>query len=201
MVKVFLSPSDQGGNTYASGSTNEMEQCRRIADACEAELNTYNSVEVKNNQTDGMAGRVSESNKWAASVHVCIHTNASTNGTNGKAGGTRVFYYADGTTGEQISLSVFRQLAPLTDGSDKCLPYPDLYEVKRTTAPCVYIEVEFHDNKEQAEWIIKNVDKIGKAIATGIAEYFKLTKKVVNDKTFTLTINKADYDRIVIDFE
>lgn len=200
MVKVFLSPSDQKGNYYASGNTNEMEQCRRIANACEAELNTYEGVEVRNDQTHDMYGRVSESNKWNATVHVCFHTNASTNGTNGKVGGTRVFYYAEGTAGEQISFCVFKQLAPLTTGSDKCVPYPTLYEVKNTYAPCVYIESEFHDNAVQAQWIVQNADKIGKAIATGIAQYYNLNKKKTNEKIFTLTLPKGNYDKIVIDF-
>lgn len=201
MIKVYLSPSDQKGNYYASGNTNEMEQCRRIADACEAELNTYEGVEVKNDQTNSMANRVSNSNKWDATVHVCFHTNASTNGTDGKVGGTRVFYYADGTVGERISKCVFEQLAPLTAGSDKCIPYPTLYEIKNTYAPCVYIESEFHDNAIQAQWIIQNADKIGKAIATGIAKYYNLKKKNNSEKIFTLHLTKNTYDKIVIELE
>ena len=31
--KIYLSPSNQNGNLYAYGNTNEMEQCNRIADA------------------------------------------------------------------------------------------------------------------------------------------------------------------------
>lgn len=214
MVKVYLSPSDQKGNYYASGDTNEMEQCGRIADACEAELNTYEDCEVINDQTNNMYDRVAKSNEWKATVHVCIHTNASTNGTNdGKVGGTRVFYYADGVEGEKISKSVFTQLAPLTTGSDKCIPYPNLYEIKNTHMPCVYIETEFHDNAIQAQWIVQNVEKIGKAIATGIAQYYNLKKKTANStdstpispntpdtKTFTLNLNKNTYDKIVINF-
>ena len=38
MTKIYLSPSNQDGNMYAYGNTNEMEQCNRIADAAKVAL-------------------------------------------------------------------------------------------------------------------------------------------------------------------
>lgn len=38
---IYLSPSDQDGNLYAAGNTNEAVQCRRIANACEV-LESWN---------------------------------------------------------------------------------------------------------------------------------------------------------------
>ena len=34
--KIYLSPSNQDGNLYAYGNTNECDQCNRIADAAKA---------------------------------------------------------------------------------------------------------------------------------------------------------------------
>ena len=36
--KIYLSPSNQGGNTYATGGTNEKAQCDKIAKATETAL-------------------------------------------------------------------------------------------------------------------------------------------------------------------
>ena len=36
--KIYLSPSNQEGNLYAAGNTNEMEQCNRIAEAAKTAL-------------------------------------------------------------------------------------------------------------------------------------------------------------------
>ena len=36
--KIYLSPSNQDGNLYSYGGTNEMEQCNRIAQAAEKHL-------------------------------------------------------------------------------------------------------------------------------------------------------------------
>lgn len=197
---VFLSPSDQGGNKYAAGNTTEREQCRRIADYCEKALLEYEGVTVINDQTHTMNERISRSNESKADVHIPIHTNASTNGSNGKVGGTRVFYYKEGTEGYKIAQSVFNSLAILTPGTDKLVAYPTLSEVKRTFAPCVYCECEFHDNPEQALWIIANAEKIGTAIADGIAKYFNLKKKQEYKKeTLSILLDTKKYDKIVIE--
>ena len=45
-MKVYLSPSNQYDNLYSYGGTNEMEQCNKIAAACEKYL-LKSGVEVK----------------------------------------------------------------------------------------------------------------------------------------------------------
>ena len=149
MAKVYLSPSSQVSNPYAWGSTNEAAQCRRIADAAAAAL-TRSGLSVKNNQTAPMEGRVAESNAWGADLHVCIHTNAF----NGRVTGTRVFSWNDAGRGRAAAQAVFDELAPLTPGtSDSLSTNQTWYELRRTAAPCVYVEAEFHDNAEAARWI------------------------------------------------
>lgn len=152
MAKVYLSPSSQVSNPYAWGSTNEAAQCRRIADAAAAAL-TRSGLSVKNNQTASMEGRVAESNAWGADLHVCIHTNAF----NGRVTGTRVFSWNDAGRGRAAAQAVFDELAPLTPGtSDSLSTNQTWYELRRTAAPCVYVEAEFHDNAEAARWIIEH---------------------------------------------
>lgn len=166
--KIYLSPSDQNANTYAYGNTNEMVQCRRIADACEAALKRC-GFEVINNQLAEMEGRVEESNAWGADLHVPIHTN----GFNGEVAGTRIMAHDLSGEGYNASVAVFNALAPLTPGtSENVSAYPGLYEIRYATAPTVYVEAEFHDVPEIAKWIIENVVLIGEAIAKGVCNYF-----------------------------
>ena len=156
MAKVYLSPSSQVSNPYAWGSTNEAAQCRRIADAAAAAL-TRSGLSVKNNQTASMEGRVAESNAWGADLHVCIHTNAF----NGRVTGTRVFSWNDAGRGRAAAQAVFDELAPLTPGtSDSLSTNQTWYELRRTAAPCVYVEAEFHDNAEAARWIIEHTQQM-----------------------------------------
>lgn len=45
---------------------------------------------------------------------------------------------------------VFDELAPLTPGtSDSLSTNQTWYELRRTAAPCVYVEAEFHDNAKR----------------------------------------------------
>ena len=168
MKKIYLSPSDQTANNYAYGDTNEAVQCRRIADALEKALKRCGFA-VKNNKTDSMQARVRESNDWGADLHVPLHTNAY----NGKVSGTRIFTYDKSGKGYKCAKKVFRFLAPVTPGASESISiYDDLYEVKYTTAPCVYIESEFHDVAIVAKWIINHVEDIAEAICKGICDYF-----------------------------
>lgn len=147
--RVYLSPSDQRRNTYATGGTTEDVQCGKIAAACKAALER-SGVEVMLGQYDTMADRVAASNKFGADLHVPIHTNAA----NGKATGTHIFCYdADKTSaGYKACRAVLDVLGPLTPGApDVVRAYPALYEVKHPAAPTVYIEVDFHDVPRVAE--------------------------------------------------
>ena len=168
MKKIYLSPSDQTANKYAYGDTNEAVQCRRIADALEKALKRCGFA-VKNNKTDSMQARVKESNEWGADLHVPLHTIAY----NGKVSGTRIFTYNTSGNGYKCAKKIFEYLAPVTPGaSENISVYDDLYEVKYTTAPCVYIESEFHDVAIVAKWIINHVEDIAEAICKGICAHF-----------------------------
>lgn len=177
MAKVYISPSDQVGNKYAYGDTNEAIQCRRIADALEVALKRC-GIEVRNNKTDGMATRCEESDRWGADLHVPIHTNAY----NGEVTGTRIFCYSKGSKGYKAAHAIFDALAPVTPGtSENVSVNATLYETRVPAAPTAYVECEFHDVPEMAKWIIENVVTIAEAICEGICKYFgvKYIKPVV----------------------
>ena len=47
-----------------------------------------------------------------------------------------------------------------------------LGEVVRTKAPAVLVELAYHDNKDDAEWIRNNIGLIGRNLALSLTEYF-----------------------------
>lgn len=165
--KIYLSPSSQEDNAYAYGNTNEEVQCRRIADACEVALKRC-GFEVKDGNYDNMYDRVADSDSWGADLHVPIHTNAF----NGEVTGTRIFCFNNYGEGYKASKAVFNALAPVTPGNSESVSVNDFYEIAYTNAPCVYIEVDFHDVPYIAKWIIENVELIGETIAKGICDYY-----------------------------
>lgn len=166
--KIYLSPSSQEDNAYAYGNTNEEVQCRRISAACAVALKRC-GFDVKDGNYGNMYDRVDESNAWGADLHVPIHTNAF----NGEVTGTRIFCWNNYGDGWKASNAVFNALAPVTPGtSENVRPDSSLYEVEKSHAACVYIEVDFHDVPNIAKWIIENVELIGETIAKGVCNYF-----------------------------
>ena len=166
--KIYISPSSQPANTYAVGNTNEQEQCRKIGAALEKELDRcgFNS---KAGLSGSMYTRTAESNAFGSDLHMPIHTN----GFDGTVAGLRIMVYKKGGEAEEIAKAIMKTLAPITPGkSDGISEYPNLYEIKNSDAICVYIEVGFHDNPEEAKWIIEHTKDIAAAIAKGLCSHY-----------------------------
>ena len=189
--KIYISPSSQPANTYAVGNTNEQEQCRKIGAALEKVLDRCGF-----NSYVGLSGtmqtRTADSNKLDVDLHLPIHTNAF----DGKVAGLRIMISKYGGEAEQIAKAIMATLAPITPGaSDGISLYPNLYEVKYTNAICVYVEVGFHDNPEEARWIIDHTEDIAEAIAKGLCNHYgvKYVPANTEPKPETNTAEKPIY--------
>ena len=173
--KIYLSPSNQDGNTYKVGGTNEMVQCNKIATAAKTALERCGFTVKKAPQGQSMYTTVAESNAWSPDLHLCIHTNAF-NGS--VTGGTMVMIHDMGTKNKNAGSAILNSVAPITPGSDYALmTSPGLYELNSTKGLAVYCECEFHDTVTGATFIVNNTSKIGEAIAKGICNYFGVTYK------------------------
>lgn len=167
MKKIYISPSDQTSNTYAAGNTNEAVQCRKIAKALCAALERcgfYTAVDY----SIGMYARIDQSNQWGADLHVPIHTNAFDT----KMQGTRLFCHKLSGDGYLASKAILNRLAPVVPGNSDGVQTANFAEILKTNCPCAYVEAAFHDNKEQAQWIIDNIDAIAEAICQGICDFY-----------------------------
>lgn len=168
MKKIFLSPSNQSDNAYAYGNTNEAAECGKMAAAAEKALKRC-GFEVMVMQWESAQARCKAANNWGADLYIPIHTNAY----NGKVTGTRIFVYKKSGEAYEAAQDIYNELAPITPGkSENISTYPELIELNQPNAPSVYIEVEFHDNKEAAKWIIENTEAIGEAICKGVCKHF-----------------------------
>lgn len=167
--KIYISPSSQTENRYAVGNTTEAEQCRKIA------LKTVEALkrcgfEAKTNTENGktMYDRVAESNAWGADFHIPIHTNAC----NGNVSGFRGFYFSAASKGFALLKKIAEYVEPLTPGqSDSLSAQPGLYECRASNAPCAYLELGFHDNPTEAQYIIGHTADLAEAICKGVCDY------------------------------
>ena len=175
--KIYISPSNQHANTYATGNTNEKVQCHRIAKYCVEYLKKY-GFNVMCTYNDDMYARVKESNNFGADMHVAIHTNAT--GTHNVTGGTQILLYSVDGERKKAGQAVYDRLAPLTPGksAERLIAKPGFYECKEADGLTVYVEAEFHDTEIGSNFIIANVKPIGEAIAKGICDYYGVKEKI-----------------------
>ena len=184
--KIYVSPSNQVGNIYATGNTNEKEQCHKIAKACVDAL-VENGFQVMCTYNDDMYKRVEESNAFGADIHIAIHTNATAK--HNVTGGSQVLLYSISGEREKAGNAVLSRLSPITPGksAERLVLKPDFYEVRATKGLALYCECEFHDTQLGSDFIINNTDRIGEAIAYGICDYYGVVPKnknsVPNDGT------------------
>ena len=180
--KIYISPSNQVANLYATGNTNEKAQCHKIAKACVSYL-VKAGFNVKCTYNDDMYARVKESNAFDADMHIAIHTNATVK--HNVTGGTQILLYS--LTGERkkAGQAVLDELSPLTPGksAEGLVAKPDFYECRSTKALAVYCECEFHDTKEGSDFIIKNTKEIGEAIAKGVCKYYGVSLPAEKNNT------------------
>ena len=193
--KIYISPSNQSANAYATGGTNEKEQCHKIAKYC-AQYLEKKGFPVKCTYNDDMYARVKESNAFDADLHVAVHTNATVK--HNVTGGTQILLYDLSGERKKVGQAVLDRLAPLTPGksAERLIEKPDFYEIRAAKGITVYCECEFHDTKEGSDYIRKNTKKIGEAIAKGICDYYGVSteeKKAEAEKNIASSKDEAMY--------
>ena len=162
-MKIYLSPSAQPNNKYAAGNTTEQVQCNRIAEAAKTALERCGFEVKKAPEGQSYQDNVAESNAWDADLHIPIHTNA------GGGAGTVVFVNNGSTKQLQYANPIYDEVQAITPGNVQYgVRINKLYELSYTVATAVYVECEFHDRADLAEWIIAHVTDLGEAIAKGV---------------------------------
>ena len=182
--KIYLSPSNQDGNLYAYGNTNECEQCNRIADAAKEALERCGFTVRKAELGQNMNVSINESNSWGADLHIPIHTNA------GGGNGTMCMVFARTPENMKFAEPIYDAVQAVTPGKIDygIREYPQLAEINSTRAVAVYIEADFHDNAYIAKWLIENTKAVGEAIAKGICKAYDVPYKEYKEPFYRVQV-------------
>ena len=169
MPRIYISPSSQESNVGIGAFGTEEAEMNKIADALMPLLNNDGRFAVKRN-TPGMDvyEMAEDSNNFKADIHVAIHSNA------GGGEGTEVYAFGPETNSEGLAQALYKQVAPLSPGADRGVKYnPALVEVGNSVhATSALIELGFHDNALDSEWIVQNTSVIAVALYRGICDYY-----------------------------
>ena len=174
MPELFLSPSTQEFNIYYDGSGSEEYYMNQIANAMEPYLVASGITFTRNDPEGTVGSSVRQSNAGNYGLHLAIHSNASGTANPGRQQGTDVYYYATSVRGKAAAELFANNLKDIYPDPTKvrALPTTSLYELRYTRAPSILVEVAYHDNAADAEWIKNNIQAIARNLSLSVAEYF-----------------------------
>lgn len=196
MKKIFISPERRPypHGIYAYGDTDEHTECYSIADLVRTELLILGFTPFIAPASWALAQRTAHANANGFDYYLCIHTNA------GGGTGTECLYYNHPASIRANQL-VYDRLTGLYPSKRGIKDYSHFYENNKTNMVSCYPEIAFHDNKKDAEFIVKNKAEIAKALAYGVAEYFGVTPKDPQpdtpDEEVEMTVTLDEYKAIL----
>lgn len=164
----YLSPSNQGSNMGVGGYGSERDQMYQLIYQITPHLDRAGVSFCVPEKGVTITQRCRESNEMGAYFHFALHSNA---GGGGKACGPVALYYSG--TGKEFAQKLVDALLALgqkTNRSYHIKEQKNLYELRKTAAPAVLLEVDFHDSAEGVEFITKRRSEIAEAIARCIIE-------------------------------
>lgn len=173
MPTLYLSPSLQEFNPYYGGG-NEEYYMNLIADAMEPYLRASGIDFVRNNPEDSLTKTINDSNAGNYDLHLAIHSNASYADRAGANTGVQVYYYPTSRSAQRFANVIADNYKGLYFNPSKVTTNPTttLAELRRTKAPAALVEVAYHDNPTDAQWIRENIDGIARTLSKSVADYF-----------------------------
>lgn len=171
MPTIYLSPSTQEYNLYVTGNSEEY-YANLIADAMVPYLRASGIDFIRNDPGGTVSDSIASSNASNVDFHIAIHSNAAPPNLAGLLRGPDVYYYRDSNRGRSAAEIIANNLKLIYPFPELVTPVPTttLAELRRTKAPAVLVEVAYHDNYDDATWIINNIEAIGENLALSVAD-------------------------------
>lgn len=173
MPKVFLSPSTQEWNEYAT-SGNEELYMNLLADRMEPYLRSSGIQYTRNNPDRNVNGAIADSNAGSYDVHLALHSNAAPESLSGRLRGVDIYFAPKSQYSEKLANIIANNIKPIYPLPDKVRAVPTTYlgEVLRTKAVAVLCELGYHDNYADEAWLKNNLETIAKNIVRSLCDYF-----------------------------
>jgi N-acetylmuramoyl-L-alanine amidase len=104
---------------------------------------------------------------------LALHSNATGSG-DGSVRGSEVYYNPQNSQSKRfadIAAKNLKLIYPIPQNV-RTVPTTSLGEVVRTKAPGVLMEIAYHDNAQDAQWIRDNIELIAANIVLSLTEFF-----------------------------
>ncbi len=175
MPIIYLSPSSQEGNAYVNGGTEEYYM-NLVADAMEPYLQSNGIRYVRNNRNLTAQQFINQSNNGNYDLHLALHSNAAPEGMYGSKQGVDVYYARGSSRGKRAADIFARNLRSIYPNPSlvRSIQTSTIGEAVKTRAVAVFIEMGYHDNTADANWIKNNIQTIARNLVLSVTQYFGL---------------------------
>lgn len=173
MPKIFLSPSTQEWNKYATEGNEELYM-NLLADRMEPYLRSSGISFVRNDPDRNVQGAIQDSNAGEYDIHLALHSNAAPERLAGKLRGVDIYFAPNSTDSEKLANIIannMKSIYPLPD-KVRAVPTYNLGEVLQTRAVAVLCELGYHDNYADEAWLKNNLELIAKNLVRSLCDYF-----------------------------
>ncbi|MBR6385267.1 MAG: N-acetylmuramoyl-L-alanine amidase [Ruminococcus sp.] len=173
MPKIFLSPSTQEWNEYATDGNEELYM-NLLADRIEPYLRSSGITFVRNDPERNVQGAINDSNAGNYDVHLALHSNAAPENLAGKLRGIDIYFAPKSQQSEKLANIIANNLKSIYPLPDKvrAVPTYSLGEVLNTKAVAVLCEIGYHDNFADEAWLKNNLEIIASNIVRSLCDYF-----------------------------
>lgn len=200
MYKIYLSPSTQEHNIGTGTYGTEESRMNQIADILQVILIKQGYEVFRNKPEMVLKEVVKDSNSKKADLHLAIHSNATGNGPNSKARGCSVFCHKFQGVGYEFAQSLYSEISKITPVNDRGIGKGEdyfgvgkhLYETAYTSAPAALVEIAFHDNVDDAKWILDNMQLIAESLAKAIDKTLPIKEVMTYEQAISIVAEKVD---------
>lgn len=180
-LKVYLSPSNQIGNLgiLEVGYTNERDEMNDLTDYIEERLESHGVKVYRNNSSGNINLWTGDSNYYKVDLHLAIHSNAS---LDHKAYGIETWIHNENSNTLSLASVMQNNLMAIYPYKDRENANRGVRYANGAFGECndeylpfgILLEVAYHDEENDAKWIMENKKLIGYNIADSILEYYQV---------------------------
>ena len=161
------------------GYTNEEKEMNDLSDYIEKRLKEYGVIVYRNDGYSGINRWTQDSTYLGVDLHLAVHSNAS---EEHNVYGIETWINDANSPTYSLAQKIQMGLMDIYYNKEDVLAnrgikyaQGSLGEVNPLLTPCgILVEIAHHDYEADADWIMKNKEKIGYKIADSILEYFQI---------------------------
>ena len=160
-------------NIFYDGSGSEEYYMNLIADAMEPYLTASGITFTRNSPDMTVNEVVRQSNLGDYDLHLALHSNAAPESLAGQLSGTDVYYYAYSDQSKRAAVIFADNMKDIYPNPTKVQIRSNttFAELRRTRAPAILIEIAYHDNPTDAEWIKNSINLIARTLVIAVTEF------------------------------